>query len=398
MTVTDSEGAGAPAARQRRRAGRSLVCCVALAAVLLAAVSCSSSKKSKSSSSGKAPYAKAGPYAVGFTTLQLAGGRKVVVWYPASNGHTAGHAQEEVDIASLLSPALQAKIPPQDRVKYPANAYADAPAATGKGAYPLVLFSHGYAGFPEQSVSLTTHLASWGYVVAAPDHVERSLDGLLGTAAQGVPPSTDPQVLSATIDLLEATSKQPGILHGLVDPVRIAVTGHSAGASAAYQTASADPRVKGFISYAVGFGGSGAAKAPAAPAKPGMVMTGTADGVIPPSADEQVYAGMHPPKYLVKIAGAGHLVFSDICLIGRENGGIVGIAKALNLPIPADLLKLGSDGCGPNYPPPEKAFPAINQLSVAFLRLVFGQDRSPIGLDTAAVAGLGAQVTVAHQG
>ncbi|MEO9223667.1 MAG: dienelactone hydrolase family protein [Acidimicrobiales bacterium] len=378
------------------RAG--IVLAAVLLLVLVVAGCGSSKKKTKSRSSSKAPYAKAGPHAVGFTTLELAGGRKVFVWYPAAKDHIAGHAQEEVDIASLLSPALQAKIPPEDHVKYPANAYADAPAATGKGAYPLVLFSHGYAGFPEQSVSLTSHLASWGYVVAAPDHVERSLDGLLGTAGAGVPKSTDPQVLSATIDLLENTSKQPGILQGLVDPVRIAVTGHSAGASAAYQTASADPRVKGFISYAVGFGGSNNAAPPAAPIKPGMVMTGTADGVIPPSADEQVYAGMHPPKYFVKIAGAGHLVFSDICLIGRANGGIVGIAKALNLPIPADLLKLGSDGCGPNYPPPEKAFPAINQLSVAFLRFVFGQDRSPVGLDTAAVGGLGAQVTVQHQG
>ena len=74
------------------------------------------------------------------------------------------------------------------------------PPATG-GPFPVVLFSHGYAGFPEQSVSLTTHLARWGFVVVAPDHVERSLDGLLGTAAKNLAQkSTDVQVLSQSLD------------------------------------------------------------------------------------------------------------------------------------------------------------------------------------------------------
>ena len=95
----------------------------------------------------------------------------------------SGHAQEIIDIASLLSPELQAKIPTGHRPLYKASAFQDAPAATKSGRFPLVIFSHGFAGYPEQSVSLTTHLASWGFVVAAPDHVERSLDGLLGTAA-----------------------------------------------------------------------------------------------------------------------------------------------------------------------------------------------------------------------
>ncbi len=49
-----------------------------------------------------------------------------------------------------------------------------------------------------------------------------------------------------------------------------------------------------------------------------MVMLGTTDGVIPPAESEAVYAAMRPPKYLVKIEGAGHLVFSDVCLIGRS--------------------------------------------------------------------------------
>ena len=341
-----------------------------------------------------APFAKTGPYPVGFTMLHLAGGRRVVVWYPAQ-GTTSGHARETIDIASMLSPALQARIPAKDRVLYHDDAFSDLTAAATTSGFPLVIFSHGFAGYPEQSVSLTTHLASWGFVVAAPDHVERSLDGLLGTGAAGVPKMSDLAVLQATIALMLSTSKSPGLLHGIVDPTKIVAAGHSAGAGAAYQLASADSRVKAWISYSVGFGGQ-AGPAPPAPNKPGMVMLGTADGIIAPAQSERVYAGMHSPKYLVKIGGAGHLVFSDICLIGRSAGGITGIARALKLPIPKELLKLGSDGCTKDHPPVEKAFPAIDQLSVAFFRWALQIDLAPHGLDTQAVAGLGANVTVTH--
>lgn len=342
-----------------------------------------------------APYAKTGSFAVGYTTLHLAGNRRVVVWYPADPATTAGHPQETFDIASLLSPALQAKIPAGDRVLYKADAYENAPAATTPGHFPLVVFSHGFAGYPEQSVSLTTHLASWGFVVAAPAHVERSLDGLLGTGTVGVPKSTDLAVLQATVTLTEEASNGAGVLHGLVDPNRVVAAGHSAGAGAAYQLASADARVKAWISYAVGFGGQ-SGPAPKAPTKPGMVMLGQTDGIIPRAASEKVYAGMHTPKYLVEIPRAGHLVFSDICLIGASKGGVIGIVKAINLPIPDSLLKLGSDGCTKDHPNVKTDFPAIDQLSVAFFRWALHIDPKPVGLSTAAVAGLGGGAAVAH--
>ncbi len=389
----------------RRSRRHSIVLLSAALATALLSAGCSSSSSSGTKATAAtdattttkpasaAPYAKTGPYAVGFTARKLADGRRVVIWYPVPPGKTTGHPQQTIDIGGLLSPALQKLIPAQDRVKYKDNAYADAPAAPTSGGYPVVIFSHGFAGYPEQSVDITTHLASWGFVVAAPDHVERSLDGILGVAAHGVTKMTDVKVLQATLDLVLKDSSSSGLLHGLADAGEVVASGHSAGAGAAYAFASADPRVKAWISYSVGFGGRGG-PAPKAPTKPGMVMLGTTDGIIPPAASVKVFDGMQSPKYLVKIAGAGHLVFSDICLIGRSSGGITAIAKALKLPIPDSLLKLGSDGCTSDHPKPETAFPAIDQLTVAFFRNALGIDASPIGLDTNAVAGLGADVTV----
>jgi predicted dienelactone hydrolase len=206
---------------------------------------------------------------------------------------------------------------------------------------------------------------------------------------------TDFAVLQSTLGLVERASKTTGVLQGLVDPNRVVAAGHSAGAGAAYQFAAADPRVKAWISYSVGSGIGAFAKK--APSKPGMVMLGTTDGIIAPAKSVQVYNAMKSPKYLVKISNAGHLVFSDICLIARDKGGITGIAKAIKLPIPPSLLKLGSDGCESTHPLVSTAFPAIDQLSVAFFRSALGIDKQPQGLDSAAVKDLGATVTVTAQ-
>ena len=77
---------------------------------------------------------------------------------------------------------------------------------SGKSSLLRAMEAKRIAGFPEQSSTLVTHLASWGFVVAAPEHVERSLSGLLGTAGQGVAKSSDPDVLARTADLLTAAA------------------------------------------------------------------------------------------------------------------------------------------------------------------------------------------------
>ncbi len=361
-------------------------------AVVAATTACSSGDDAPSSPSTAAPsttavpdarpaYEGRGPHPVGTETIALDDGRRVVVWYPASEA-AADQPTETFDIASLLSPELQAQVAPELRPQYEIDAHPGA-APAGDGPFPVVLFSHGYAGFPEQSADLTTHLTSWGFVVVAPDHVERSLSGLLGTGAAGVTPSEDPAVLSASLDAAVADADRNGSpLGDLLDLDHVAVIGHSAGARAAYLTASSDERVDAFIAYSVGLdGGAADAEAPPVPDVPGMVMLGDADGTIPAAASRSVYEGMATPKYLVEIADAGHLVFSDICLIGREQGGLVALVEETGLDLPASLLRLASDGCEDDALLPSKAFGAIDHFSVAFLRAHLGLDEEPVGLD-----------------
>lgn len=340
-----------------------------------------------------AALAERGPYGVGSVDLDL-DGRRVAVWYPAEEGAGTEEPTGTFDITSLLSPDLQAQVPADMRVQYPVAAAPGAAPDPAEGPYPLVLFSHGFAGFPEQSVDLTTHLASWGYVVAAPDHVERSLGGLLGTAAQGVTPSTDPEVLSATADLVALTADDTtSPLSGLVDLERVAVMGHSAGAGAAYRTAATDPRIDALAAYSLGTGGDeGLGEAPTVPA---LVMAGTADETIPVEATREAFATLAEPRNLVEVEGAGHLVFSDLCLIGADQGGLVGIVESIGLPIPENLLQLASDGCGDAYPPVTEAFPAIDAVTVAFLGGTFGDDAMGALLESGPVpVGEGATLTV----
>jgi dienelactone hydrolase len=366
-----------------------------VAATVLAA--CSSSDDEAAPSSTAAPtttttevadarpaYEGRGPHPVGTLSFALADGRRVVAWYPAAPD-AADQPKETFDIASLLSPELQAQIAPELRPQYELDAHPGAdPAADGP--YPVVLFSHGYAGFPEQSADLTSQLASWGFVVVAPDHVERSLSGLLGTAAAGVDPLEDPAVLTASLDAAAADAERAGSpLQDLLDLENVAVVGHSAGARAAYLTATADERVDAFIAYSVGLTGgpdAGAVEPPPTPDVPGMVMIGEADGIIPADTSRAVYDAMAAPKHLVEIADAGHLVFSDLCLIGRDQGGLVGLVAEAGLDLPESLLGLASDGCEDDALLPSDAFGAINHFSVAFLRYSLGIDEEPVGLDS----------------
>lgn len=97
----------------------------------------------------------------------------VQVWYPAvpvPGGRPAPYIDDGAALAPLgrllgLPGFIFGHLP---SVK--TNAVADAPVATGAGRFPVVIFSHGRAGYRQHNTVLMEHLASRGYVVAAIDH------------------------------------------------------------------------------------------------------------------------------------------------------------------------------------------------------------------------------------
>lgn len=338
---------------------------------------------------GPRSFTEPGPFAVGVTTLSLPGNHAPVeVWYPAAPASVSGKPKVTYDVLDLLPAALKKLFPPRFQGGiYNTDAYRGVAVASGK--FPLVAFTHGYSGFRNQSTFLTTRLASWGFVVAAPELLDNDLTAVL-SGKKAADSGADLAEVSATIALLgRQSAASSGPFAGHVDMSKVAAIGHSLGGAASEAVATADPAVTTFIGMAgatVGsFGETSTGPGSKVPNKPGLLMVGTTDLVASPAGIAKAYDAMTVPKRLVTLAGYGHLVFADVCQIGASQGGLVGLAAGAHLALPDNLKKLATDGCETPDRPVTTGWPVIRQVVIAQLRHVFGFDRTEAGL-----AGLGA--------
>ena len=148
-----------------------------------------------------------------------------------------------------------------------------------------------------------------GYVVAAPVFPVENAN------APGGPDETDlvnqPGDVRFVIDrLLEASRSRRSRLHGLIDPSRIAIAGHSDGGetafAVAYERRYLDYRVHAAIIL------SGAELSPDAISSrnhsaPLLAVQGSADRINPPVYTRALFADAQRPKYLLTLIDAGHL-------------------------------------------------------------------------------------------
>ena len=383
---------------QRRRAdrhgprqGRVLA---AVAALALVAAACSSATtsagnsgntSSTTSTSANTRYSVPGPYAAGTARYTLSDGDNVQVWYPVDKSAVTGQTPYTYDITSWLPASLQGNpflkgLP----VTYATDSYLNAPLSkdtrrngSTAATFPVVLFSHGFGSFPEQSTFLTDHLAQWGFVVAAPDHRTRDLAAVLtGTVVTtGTPDVTD---LENTVSFLQSQNSTPGdFFSGSLDFSRVGVLGHSAGGGAAVTLAGVDPIIRTYVALAPAGG------VPPTTSKPGLVMYGSADQEVTPSSVQNLYAKLPTPKRLVVIQGAGHNVFDDICQIGQGNQRLVDRLKSIPASVTGggQLSLLAGDGCFPPDVDPVKAQPLIDQAVTAQMLYGLGINATPVGLD-----------------
>ena len=329
-------------------------------------------------------YTEPGEYPVGVTTLELAAGNKVEVWYPAIAG-TIG--TESYDVRDFVPDAIRALLTADIPASYTYTAGRD--AAVADGTFPIVLFSHGYSGIRLQSTFLTSHLASWGMIVIAPDHWSRDLNHVL-SAPVGDRESSVTELL-ASLDLVTAGNDDPASLfQGHLDTSRVIALGHSAGGGTIVG-AAADDRVYGYISMASGVIGMGGANAtttapPTFINKPSFFIAGAADGVVPvDTVSRPSFKAVPGPSRLWVIDGVGHNGFDDFCTFGNGSG-IIGVALASGLGPLLDaqpqLKTLGQDGCLPPAQPVDLGFPIIKHAVTAQLRFWFGDDATPVGLDS----------------
>jgi predicted dienelactone hydrolase len=112
-----------------------------------------------------------------------------------------------------------------------------APAPPSRERYPLHVYSHGHRGFAGTAHFLHRHLASHGWVTAAPDHT-------LNTLADAVEPRPIAIYYLRSLDVAQAVDALDALpaadpLAGSVDTSRVLLTGHSFGAHTVWSSAGA---------------------------------------------------------------------------------------------------------------------------------------------------------------
>lgn len=312
-------------------------------------------------------------------------------WIPGSYEDVAPGPDDIELTVQVWFPASEADDEPYSYDNYfEASAMDDAVPACDE-ARPVLVFSHGNSGLRFQSVFLTEHLASRGWVVVAPDHLHNTFldydDELLGEVM-----FRRPGDVAASFDwLVNTAAAAGGPLEGCVDAsAGYAVAGHSFGGytTAAVAGATVDPMATaewcdgrwGWLcdevaAWAAEHPGELAdmgddrawAAVPLAPAGyeallggladiaiPGMVLGGSRDSTTS-MADQvtPIFEGWGGrPAYQGEIADAGHYAFSNAC--------------EMALPI---------DECEEPYIDPTEGYELIRTLVTAFLGQAAGDAR-----------------------
>ncbi len=151
-------------------------------------------------------YSQPGPYGVGVRTVTLVDSARP----PAPNGANGG-APDRTLVTEIWYPSI-----PNDFNEVPNAAIAP----TG-GAFPVIVRAHGFSGFRRDSTYLTRQLASWGYVVVAPDFPLSNLNAPGGPTLADI--GNQAGDVSFLIDhVLAANADAGSFLFGRVDGTRIA--------------------------------------------------------------------------------------------------------------------------------------------------------------------------------
>jgi predicted dienelactone hydrolase len=189
---------------------------------------------------------------------------------------------------------------------------------------PLVAFSHGNSGFGQQSTFLTTHLASWGYVVAAPDHVGNTFVEMLALEdederravhlrARSQRPHDITGVIRALLDEAHERDRLPPL-----ESNRLGVLGHSFGGWTSLKIAALEDRIRSVCCLApvsepfVGRKAFDAEELPLASQIETLIVAARDDVLVDlDSSIQPLFERLGPGANLDVIDGADHFHFCD---------------------------------------------------------------------------------------
>lgn len=299
-----------------------------------------------------------GGYDVGVTTLKV-GARISYVYYPVDKGTAGSAAKWKYSSLDAYDENLRPLIPKVLVSDFEFDAFVDAQPSP-KGPFPVVLSSHGAGSFPTDLSHSHVHMASWGFVVIAPDHLERDRMSQVGRSL----PANPGQDVRDLFEALDATGKLDRFAK-VLDTKKLAVFGLSAGGRTAVEAAT-DPRITTIIVEAPAVSNPGDTGTPSAdPKKPVLILQGDGDTIVPLSRVSAYYQRIGPPKRMVVFKKAGHNTFTDACPPIRDRSGLAQYAKELGLS--ESLLRAGENGCLADFVDPKTVWPLVYQLTVGWL-------------------------------
>ena len=190
---------------------------------------------------------------------------------------------------------------------YPAEGVASdtevADAKPAKGPFPLIVFSHGRSGEPQQYAASFRIWARAGYVVAGVRHP---------LTVRGLPfGAVTEDIVNEPADQTFVITKLGAEDSSLVDVDHVAVAGHSSGAidalASGFNTCCHDKRVDAVVlESAIGPPFKGGTYFKGVPATPVLFFHGDADPEFPHAAGHDLFEQAKPPKFFVTIKGGGH--------------------------------------------------------------------------------------------
>ena len=213
-----------------------------------------------------------------------------------------------LDLVDSSRVTPRANVPGHDGRDLPTEVYVPA----GTGPFPLIAFSHGWAGHPRKFTQLFQAWAEAGYVVAAPTFPLSNDQAAGGATSDDV--DNQPGDISFVIDeVLAASEDADDPLYGSVDPDHIGTAGLSLGGVTTYGVAFADCcRDDRLDAAAVFDGGAVGFDLQLDSGLPLLIVHADEDYAVPYEAATLAYADAVAPKWLLTLHEAMHFeAFED---------------------------------------------------------------------------------------
>lgn len=278
------------------------------------------------------PFDAPGPFAVGstHTTITRADAGRVLpveLWFPATEAAraeaVAGFPVEAFELEPRRT-QLAGWIQQAPAVCIPRLAHSARDATpTDAGSFPLIVLSHCTGCFRFSLHTLAERLASHGFVVAAPDHVDNTrfdntenvTDAFLAVRAADLA-----SVLDALLDA--QSSETPASLRGRLDATRVGVMGHSYGAVTAGKLVEFDARPRaGFLIAAPvdsPFLNHGSTPQVHRPLSWLLALEDNSISYLGNQFIRDNFVQTPRPAWLLEVENAGHWSFSDIAGLGGD--------------------------------------------------------------------------------